>query len=109
MTLLERLQSHKGGLLRIKSRLFWYDGRGWDKNPGRICLILDAAVLAALDHLRLDPVAVDGDARVDAAAATVVAAATTAATPAAAAVAHLLIDGSPHWVLMAENDVEIVA
>jgi hypothetical protein len=91
MTLLERLQSHKCGLLRIKSQLFWYDGRGWDKNPGRICLILDAAAVVA------------------AAAATVVAAAVRDETQDDAAVAHLLIDGSPHWVLMAENDVEIVA
>ena len=41
MTLLERLQTHKGSLIRLKTQLFWYGGRGYDKNPGRICLILD--------------------------------------------------------------------
>ena len=41
MTLLEGLQSHRGGLLRIKSELYWYGGRGFDGSPGRVCLILD--------------------------------------------------------------------
>ena len=43
MTFLEMLQSHKGSLIRLKTELFWYGGRGWDKSPGRICLLLDAA------------------------------------------------------------------
>ena len=43
MTFLEVLQSHKGGLLRIKSELYWYGGRGFDGYPGRVCLILDGA------------------------------------------------------------------
>lgn len=89
MTLLETLQAHKGGLLRIKSELFWYDGCGWDKNPGRICLILDAAAVTA------------GNA---AAART-----TTAAAGALAAAALLLIDGSPRWVWVAEGDVEVIS
>ena len=46
MTLLEGLQSHRGGLLRIKSELYWYGGRGFDGAPGRVCLILDAAAVA---------------------------------------------------------------
>jgi hypothetical protein len=41
MTFLQLLQSHKGSLIRLKTQLFWYGGRGYDKNPGRICLILD--------------------------------------------------------------------
>ena len=43
MTFLEQLQSHKGGLLRLKTELYWYGGRGYDGNPGRVCLILDTA------------------------------------------------------------------
>ena len=43
MTLLDRLHAHRGGLVRIKTQLFWYGGRGWDRFPGRICLILDVA------------------------------------------------------------------
>ena len=92
MTLLEGLQSHRGGLLRIKSELYWYGGRGFDGSPGRVCLILD----------------------VDEALAVAVA---TAATATAAAAwtrarrrdaAFLLIDGFPHWVWVAQEDVELI-
>jgi uncharacterized protein YcfL len=87
MTFLETLQAHKGGLLRLKTRLYWYDGRGYDNNPGRICLILDAA------------------------ATTVAAAATTgtaAAVRSTTAAAYLLLDGSPQWVWLAEEDIELL-
>jgi hypothetical protein len=43
MTFPEALQAHKGGLVRIKSDLFWYGGRGWDGVHDRICLLLNAA------------------------------------------------------------------
>ena len=32
MTLLEKLESHRGGLIRLPTQLFWY-GRGWDNTP----------------------------------------------------------------------------
>ena len=83
MTFLEQLQSHRGGLIRLKE-LYWYGGRGFDGSPGRICLVLDAVPAAAAE-----------------------AAATTAAAAGQAA-ALLLIDGAPHWVWLAEADVEIV-
>jgi len=83
MTLFEQLQSHKGGLLHLKTQLFWYDGRGYDNNPGRICLILDAAATAVP------------------AAAAISAAAAEAAT-------LLLIDGSPQWVWVAGQDIEVI-
>ena len=85
MTFLEVLQSHKGGLLRLKSELYWYGGRGWDGAPGRICLLLDAGGGAA--HA---------------------AAAVATAGAAAAAGALLLIDGAPHWVWVAQEDVEVL-
>lgn len=100
MTLLETLQSHKGSLLRIKTQLFWYGSQGWDKNPGRICLILDATRGGAFTP-RLDAAAgaaaaaaaanlaeLDGDGSIDA--------------------ALLLIDGSLRWVWVVEGDVEVV-
>ena len=90
MTLLEGLQSHRGGLLHIKSELFWYGGRGFDGSPGRVCLILDAA--AHVPH-------------VAAAAAPVVARLDPAGLRAAAL---LLIDGCPHWVWVAQEDVELI-
>ena len=50
MTFLEVLQSHRGGLLRIKSELYWYDGGLRVGTRGRVCLILDAAALDAAFH-----------------------------------------------------------
>ena len=46
MNLLETLQAHKGGLICLKTELYWYDRRSWDGTPGRICLILDATASA---------------------------------------------------------------
>jgi len=88
MTLLEQLQSRRGGLVLLKTQLFWYDGRGHDNNPGRICLLLDAARSLA-DSPPL--------------AALV---ACTAAGPAAAVL--LLIEGQPQRIWVAEQDVELV-
>ncbi len=83
MNFLEKLQSHKGGLIHLTAQLCWYDGQGWDNNPGRICLLLDAtAVLQA----------------------SIAAYASGATTE----VALLLIDGSPQWVWVAEQDVELL-
>ena len=87
MTFLKKLQDHRGGLIRLPAQLFWY-GRGWDDTPGRVCLLLDAYSTAA----------------------------TIAASSAAyvrlytgpTAYAHLLIDGQPRWVRMAEGDVEFL-
>lgn len=96
MTLLEQLQSHAGGLVKIKTQLFWYGGRGLDGTPDRICLILDAAA--------------------DPAAASPGAASPAATSPGAAgridaravATALLLIDGAPHWVWISEDTVELL-
>ena len=86
MTLLERLQSHKGGLIRLKTALYWYDGLGWDGSPGRVCLILDAAYASC--------------------AAAITASARAADLPLAAVL--LLIDGCPHWVWVSQEDVELL-
>jgi hypothetical protein len=90
MTFLETLQSHKGSLIRLRTQLFWYDGRGYDNTPGRICLLLDA-----------DP---------ERAAALYADATATAAVTASArrTAAFLLIDGHPHWVCVAEKDIELL-
>jgi hypothetical protein len=94
MTLLEDLQINKGGLLRLKTQLYWYGGRGWDGEPGRICLILDAA---AANDIRAD--FVSGAAEATAAAAEAAEAARTV---------QLLIDGAPRWIWVAEADVETI-
>ena len=84
---LETLQSHKGGLIKLKTVLYWYDGRGWDKNPGQVCLLLDA---------------VDHDVAIAVAVAT--ADTDTHANPDAL----LLIEGSPQWVWVSHPDVEFL-
>jgi hypothetical protein len=41
VTFLKTLQGARGGLARIKTQIFWYNGVGWEETPGRVCLILD--------------------------------------------------------------------
>jgi len=87
MTLLEKLQAHRGGLVRLPTPLFWYGGRGWDGTPGRLCLLLDA----------------DAPTRHAADVAPITVAAVLADTT-----ALLLIDGQPQWVRVVEKDVEFL-
>lgn len=93
MTLLKTLQAHKGGLLHIKSQLFWYGDIGYDNFVGRVCLLLDATTSPASPTCLAD------------------AATTTAFTTMAvrSVAAHLLIDGASRWVWMDENDVEVIS
>lgn len=90
----EMLKANRGGLLRIKSRLFWYDGRNLDKNPNQVCLLLDADAnecgTVAFSRAAWDR------------------AQTAAATPTAIATAFLLIDGTPQRIWVTEEDVEIL-
>ena len=93
MTFFEALRAHRGGLIRIKSELFWYGGEGWDGTPDRICLVLDATV-------RTPP---------DLAAVGARAAAPRAyPRPSIRNGALLLIDGCPHWIWVAPEDVELI-
>jgi len=87
MTFLEALQSHKGGLLLLKTQLYWYGGRGWDGVHDRVCLLMDTAAAPP--------------SRVRAAARQ---AAATDPVPAAL----LLVDGAPHWVWVSQADVELL-
>jgi hypothetical protein len=82
MTFLQQLRLHKGGLICLKTHLYWY-GSGYDKNPDRICLILDTAASTA------------------AATTTATATATGVIDARRTAAAHLLIDGVPQWVRVA--------
>ena len=84
MTFLKQLQSHRGGLIRLKSELYWYDRGSWDENPGQICLVLDAS----------------------ASLASIAAHAARAAGTAAAAL--LLIDDTPRWIWVSQADMEIL-
>ena len=90
MTFLEGLQSHKGGLLRLKTPLYWYGGRGWDGSPGQICLVLDASPRG--DH---SPEAITTSA-------------TLSAFAHSALASLLLIDGTPQWIWVAQEDLELL-
>lgn len=85
MNFLETLRAQVGGLLRIKSNLYWYDGRGWDDLPGRVCLILDAAPVRRDAHARTAHLGGQHHAAV-----------------------LLLIDGTPRWVWVTQADAELI-
>lgn len=83
MTFLERPQAHKGDLIRLKTQLEWYDDRDQSVGPDIVCLLLDIGKAAGFVTAR-----------------TFNSGATNAA--------HLLIDGSPHWVWIDEKDLEVI-
>jgi hypothetical protein len=85
MTFLEQIQAHTGGLVRLKTELYWY-GSGYDNTPGRVCLILDSAAIDAV-------VAATGSA---------------ARRSGSAATTLLLINGSPQWIWIAVQDTELL-
>jgi hypothetical protein len=87
MTLLEELTAHKGGLVCLKSELFWYGGRGWDGTRGRVCLLMDSAASAV-------EIEYDVEAR--------------SRAPRADYSTLLLIDGCPHWVWVSSDDLELL-
>ena len=91
MTLLEQLQAHKGGLIQLKTQLYWYDRGSWDGTPGRICLILDATAARRVT------------------AGAVGSSATRFVTRGGGAeAAFLLIDGQPQWIWVAEEDIALL-
>jgi len=97
MTFLEELTAHKGGLILLRSDLFWYGGRGWDGARDRVCLLLNTAAADDLDGAAARATgAAPAAVLVDEAVAVVVA-------------ALLLIDGQPHWVWVAQEDVELLS
>ena len=92
MTFVESLRSHRGSLIRLKTELFWDNNNEWDGTLFRTCILLDARDFGApacwkacTANAHLTPPAIFR-----------------------AAVSHLLIDGLACWVLMDEQDVEIL-
>jgi len=96
MNFLQELGSHRGGLLLLKTELWWYGGRGWDRIRGRVCLLMDARDAA-------------GPAAPRAGAASRSAAPSGYTAVHDAAAAFLLVDGAPHWVWVAQADVELLS
>ena len=94
MDFLQTLRAHVGGLIRLESQLFWYDGSalGWDGAPGRVCLILDVT-----------------DARFADARTTIAGTGGPLGGRRGTATALLLIDGTPRWICVSQADVELIA
>ena len=99
MDFLQELGSHRGGLIRLKSELWWYGGRGWDGIRGRVCLLMDARDAAG-------PLALSGAINARAASRSAVEAVVAELDHVVAAL--LLVDGEPHWVWVAPADVELL-
>jgi hypothetical protein len=91
MTFLEELTAHKGGLIRLKTELWWYGGRGRDGIRGRVCLLMDAAPTGALAWSAANTTP-DG----------------AWFAPEVAAGILLLIDGRPHWVWVSADNLELL-
>ena len=94
MTFLKKLKAHVGGLVLIKTELYWYKTRKWDGAHESVHLLLDV----------LDPAEdVAGDISPEAAARW------TCPIEAASPIAVLLfIDGSPKWVWIYHVAVELL-
>ena len=91
MTFLERIQAHKGGLLKIKAQLYWYGQGRYDENPGLICLILDAVDEHAVEASgAANRQAVNDGKKVN------------------SVDAFLLVGGVPRWIWLSEADVELL-
>lgn len=112
MTFIDKLKAHIGGLVLIKTELYWYDASryGPDEDPGRICLLLDAIAVEDADAI------LDGEALVDPTTTTTDADADLTTTivltrfgyRTANATALLFIDGAPKWVWVYENAMEFI-
>ena len=90
MTFLKTLKENRGGLLRLKTGLFWYCNGEWDGIYDRICIILDA--VTCLEYPEVS--AYTGVPDRYSSSRWMIA-------------ALLLIDGSPKWVWVDQQDVEL--
>jgi len=91
MTFLKTLKENRGGLLRLKTGLFWYCNGEWDGIYDRICIILDAAT--CLEYPEVS--AYTGGCGRYTSSRLLIA-------------ALLLVDGSPKWVWVEKEDIEIL-
>jgi hypothetical protein len=87
----KRLQAHKGGLLYLKTELYWYNRSERDGIEGRHCILLDAPTksMPATEDAVTPTVEMCDDLK-------------------KTVVTYLLIDGTPSWVWLAEEDVALL-
>ena len=99
MVILEQLRIHVGGLVCLKTELYWYGGRGWDRITDRTVLLMDAcAPFAATTTAKARAASRATDGATDA----------PATLEDIAAATLLLIDGRPHWVWVGTDDLELL-
>jgi hypothetical protein len=93
MTFLDKLKTNIGGLIRLKTQLYWYDSNSWDGVEERVCLLLDVAAKCSLDVAASSPFS-EGQLQ--------------ARRRKAAGKVLLFIDDSPKWVLLSKEAVEFI-
>lgn len=89
MTLFEQFHSHIGGLIRLKTQLFWYNSSSWDRVEERVCLLMDVA--SDYDRVLLPDATV-----------------ALGSKPRSAIDVLLFMDGSPKWAFLTKEDVEFI-
>ncbi len=80
-----QLRTHQGGLILLKSEVYFYDG-GWDGRFNRICLLLRSASEAKCVVGRSASVVPWGD----------------------ACVVYVLVDSTPMYIWVHDDDVELL-
>jgi hypothetical protein len=97
MTFREQLRAHLGGIVRLKTQLYWYNSDYWDGIEGRVCLILDVdPAFDALEGRRwhaVDEVSVTAH---------------TAGSSPKQAIVLLFIDGALQKIWLSEDVVEFI-
>jgi hypothetical protein len=87
MNFFNKLKAHIGGLICLKTQLYWYNLCDWDGAEERVCLLLDIATSSTRDSAYALAASTKGQGTV---------------------VALLFIDGSPKWVLLSKEAVEFI-
>lgn len=95
MTFIKQLHSHIGGLIRLKSQIYWYNSASCDGVEERVCLLLDITEEYSAPSGNL-PDAEIYDSRYP----------NLDYDP--SIIALLLVDASPTWVWVYEDAVEFI-
>ena len=95
MTFIEQLKAHIGGLIRIKTQLYWYKEGKWAEASERVYLLLDALID-------------DGDGPIVEAATDPDDPVPLRPTDPEPASVLLSIDGAPKWIWAYESSMEFI-
>ena len=95
MKILKKLRAHVNGLVKIKTELYWYAEQRWDNSQERVCILLDSALRENHDpsvqgHLHAASRRWRPGPRQD------------------SIELKVLVDGQPCWILLDEENIEII-